>query len=208
MAEDIKPRPNYEFVSPNSDTLNQVAKEVVLDEITSSDIQSLIVGMLKIAQGEQGDKEHKSMVGLAAPQIGVSRRVIIVGVNAIGSGEKPDLRVFINPEIIEKSKDSEEGREGCYSTGNVCGVVERSKSVRIKAYDLDGNEVVETYHGFPARVFQHEIDHLNGIRFPDIITDNDKLHWVEENRFGEYRERWADWGEKCPREKWEKIKLV
>jgi len=197
---------SYEFVQPTNNILNLIAKEVIPTEIDSQEIQLLIDGMFKIAYGEQGDKERKTMVGLAAPQIGVNERIIIAGINAVGLGEQPELKVFINPEITEVSDETEEGREGCYSTDKVCGIVDRSKTVTLRAYDRYGNEATETYEGFPARVLQHEIDHLNGIRFPDRITDDAKLHWVETERFGEYREQWAEWEVRCTREQWEAIK--
>lgn len=206
MKEQYLPRQSYEFAPPGSDILNMVAKEVASDAINSPDIQNLIDGMFKIAYGEQGDKERKTMVGLAAPQVGVSKRVIIAGINTVGLGEQPELRAFVNPEIVKASEEMEEGREGCYSTDRVCGVVERSKSVTVRAYDRDGSRVTETYEGFPARIFQHEIDHLDGLRFPDRVVDDSKLHWVEAERFGEYRERWATWEVQCPRGQWEAIK--
>lgn len=200
-------KPDYDLVPSSDGTLNDVAEEVAINVIQSEEMQELIDAMLRIAHGEQGDKERKTMVGLAAPQIGVSKRIIIAGINAVGAGEQPELRVFINPVIISKSTEMEDGREGCYSTNRVCGIVERSKAVAIEALDRDGNKITETYQGFPARIFQHEIDHLDGVRFPDRITDGAKLHWVEEKRFGEYRKRWAEWEVLCPRERWEKLKL-
>lgn len=206
MAEKEPVTKNYDFVSPNNKLLNAVSQEVPADDIGSDEVQDLINAMFKVAYGEQGNKERKTMVGLAAPQIGISKRIIIAGINAVGQGEQPELKAFINPVIVRRSDETEEGREGCYSTDKVCGIVERSKSVTVEAYDRDGNQITETYEGFPARVLQHEIDHLDGIRFPDRITDDTRLHWVEPERFGEYRQRWSEWETQCSREKWEAIK--
>ncbi|MGH9856743.1 MAG: peptide deformylase, partial [Acidobacteriota bacterium] len=122
--------------------------------------------------------------------------------NVVGGGEQPDLKEFINPEIIESSDELEEGREGCFSTSRVCGIVERAKKVRVRAYNRQGELFEHEFEGFPARVAQHEIDHLDGIRFPDRITDDRNLHWVEENEFGDYRENWRNWAVNCSREKW------
>lgn len=206
MSERLPNLPTYDFALPGSEVLSHIAEEVPIDHIHSKEIQTLIDAMLRIAYGEQGDKERKTMVGLAAPQIGVSKRVIIAGINAVGLGEQPELRAFINPTIVNKSTDMEKGREACYSTSRVCGIVERSKKVTVEAFDRDGHKVIETYEGFPARVFQHEIDHLDGIRFPDRISDDSRLHWVEPERFGEYRERWAEWEVPCQRQTWVDIK--
>lgn len=193
-------------VPPNSRVLNLVAKEIPVADIKSPKVQSLIDRLFEVAYGRQGDAQFPTLVGLAAPQIGVSKRVVIIGINAAGDGEQPELREFINPEIIDISDDTEEGREGCFSTSRVCGIVTRAKRVKVSAYDRNSNKFEYEFEGFPARVAQHEIDHLNGIRFPDKITDDTKLHWVEEKEFGEYRKNWQNWPVNCPRERWEAIK--
>ncbi len=194
------------LADPTSPTLNRVANLVSIDAINSPDIEDTISQMLHIAYGRQGDVKARTMVGLAAPQVGVSKRIIVVGVNSTGLGEIPDLKVFINPTIIYKSELTEEGREGCFSTGHICGVVSRSVSITVRAYDQTGKEIEVTLEGFPARVMQHEIDHLDGIRFPDHITDGNKLHWVETDEFGDYRDHWRTWGKYCSFEKWNAMK--
>lgn len=206
MTEILSQSERVELVSPNDDVLNKVAVEVTTQEISSTETQKLIKQMLKIAQGEQGDVNKRTMVGLASPQVGVSKRIIIVDVATTGMGEAPELRAYINPKIIKKSEQVEQGREGCYSTGNVCGNVDRSSEVTIEAFDQDGNLVSETWTGFTARIFQHEIDHLDGVRFPDRITDDAKLHWVESDKFGDYRTEWANWDILCSRSTWDDIK--
>lgn len=70
----------------------------------------------------------------------------------------------------------------------------------------DGILIREELEGFPAVIAQHEIDHLDGIRFPDRITDDSSLHWVEDGQYGEYRKGWRDWIIKCPRSRWEDMK--
>jgi len=195
-----------EQVPPSNMVLNLVAQEIPAAEIQSSEIQALIDNLFSVAYGRQGDAQFPTLVGLAAPQIGVSKRVVIIGLNAAGDGEQPELRAFINPEIIESSDETDEGREGCFSTSRVCGIVRRAKKVTVQAYDRNGNRFKHAFEDFPARVAQHEIDHLNGIRFPDRITDDTKLHWVEEKEFGDYRKNWRNWPVNCSRKKWESIK--
>jgi peptide deformylase len=199
-------KPHLEAVSTHSNILNERTHAIPREVITSPDTQWLIDEMFTIANGEQGDKKKRTMVGLAAPQIGVSKRIIIIDVTSTGMGEKPDLRVYVNPVITAHSSMTEIGREGCFSTGNVCGIVDRASEVTIEAFDRTGNAVKEQYGGFTARIFQHEIDHLDGIRFPDRIPDDANLHWVEPDQFGEYREQWRDWDVLCKRETWEEIK--
>lgn len=100
-------------------------------------------------------------VGLAAPQIGISKRVIVVDV-----GE--ELIEMVNPEIIEKSGEQIEPPEGCLSIPGLLGYVKRANVIRIKGQDRNGNKVEMKAEGFLARAFQHEIDHLNGVLFIDI----------------------------------------
>ncbi|NCU30793.1 peptide deformylase [Candidatus Saccharibacteria bacterium] len=194
-------------VPPESEVLSLVAEEIPVEDILGKEIQDLIDKLFRVAHGRQGDSKYPTLVGLASPQIGVSKRVVIIGMNAVGGGEQPELKEFINPEIVELSDELEEGREGCFSTGRVCGIVMRANKVKVRAYNRQGVLFEHEFEGFPARVAQHEIDHLNGIRFPDRITDDKYLHWVEESEFGDYRINWRNWPVNCPRAKWESIKL-
>lgn len=198
------------FVKPNDPILIAIAKEIPLDKISSSEIKIDIQTMLNIAYGEQEDHTKPVLVGLAAPQIGISKRIILVDIKADGKGTVGDLRIYINPEITQTSKEVVAWYEGCFSTDRVCGIVERPITVTIKAYTTEGKTVEEQYSGYTARIFQHEIDHLNGKEFVSHIKDDDKLHWVEDDEFPEYRNNqgWRAWKHKCPRKKWEKIKGI
>lgn len=105
---------------------------------------------------------HAKGVGLAAPQVGISKRVIVVD---IGEG----LFKLANPEIVSSS-GIQDGAEGCLSVPDVVGNVKRSERVTVKALDENGDEVTIEATGYLARAFQHEIDHLNGIIFTDKAT--------------------------------------
>ncbi len=102
-------------------------------------------------------------VGLAAPQVGILRRVCIVDV-----GDKDGLVELVNPEIIASS-GTQTGAEGCLSCPNEYGLVERPMFVTVKAYDRNGNEFTMKGEGLKARAFCHEIDHLNGIIFKQKV---------------------------------------
>ena len=106
-------------------------------------------------------------VGLAAPQVGISKRVIVVD---IGDG----LCKLVNPEIISSS-GIQDGPEGCLSVPNIVGNVKRSEHIKVKALNENGDEVVIDASGYLARAFQHEIDHLNGIIFTDKATEIERM---------------------------------
>lgn len=173
----------------------KISKEISFSKISSPETKEIIETMLKIAYGEQKDKDKPVMVGLAAPQIGISKRIILVDVATDGKGKVGDLKVYINPEIIWQSKKEVEWYEGCYSTGKICGIVSRSNSIIIKA----SNIVEEKYTGYVARIFQHEIDHLDGKIFIDCIKNPNNLHWVEPEEFPTYRNKqaWKTWPKKA-----------
>ncbi|MEK6778208.1 MAG: peptide deformylase [Candidatus Deferrimicrobiota bacterium] len=107
-----------------------------------------------------------SGVGLAAPQIGVGRRVIVVDVSPMETESLPVA--LVNPEIAERS-GSVEGMEGCLSVPGVEGLVPRAESVLVRGLDLQGQPVRIRATGFLARALQHEIDHLDGVLFIDRI---------------------------------------
>lgn len=196
-----------DFVEPSDPILSRPSAPVSKEEIGTPLLRELIQRMFKIARGEREHRDKKIMVGLAAPQIGVAKRVILVDIGANGKGGISQLKAYINPKIISRSEEEAEWYEGCYSTGCVTGIVKRPRVVTITAWNENGEEVAETHSDYVARIFQHEIDHLDGKRFPSLITDDDKLHWVEEAQFPAYRneEGWRHWPHKCPKEKWLKM---
>ncbi|MDP3733577.1 MAG: peptide deformylase [Candidatus Daviesbacteria bacterium] len=183
------------FLKPNDPLLKKVAEEIPKNQINSKSTQKIIETMLKVVQ--------PFMVGLAAPQIGILKRIILVDVKADGKGKVGNLKIYINPKIIWKSKRKEEWYEGCYSTGKICGIVSRSTSITIKAFTMQPRRlphklVTEKYTGYVARIFQHEIDHLNGQVFINHIKNPANLHWVEKKEFPLYRnkEAWRNWPKK------------
>lgn len=103
-------------------------------------------------------------VGLAAPQVGVLRRAVLVLETNVPEGEEPKLIELINPEIIETEGEQHEA-EGCLSVPGQYGIVARPAFVRVHAQDRNGNDFEVTGEGLTARCFCHEIDHLNGIVF-------------------------------------------
>lgn len=197
------------FLPPNDPALNERVHSICPCQIGSADIQKTIDQMLdklfeEIQTGSRG------LAALAAPQLGISKRIIVVDTSATGTDKggsfSPQLHAYINPEIIWQSEQTNLGYEECFSTSKICGLVDRFDEVVVQAYDRAGNISVEKFSGYTARLFQHEIDHLNGIRFPDRVQDAEHLHWVELEETQTYRTHWSTWDKKCPVEVWQEIK--
>ena len=114
---------------------------------------------------DMADTMYKAQgVGLAAPQVGILRRVVVIDVTEDHSG----LRELVNPEIIESS-GTQTGREGCLSVPERQGVVTRPMKVKVRYQDRHGKTVEAEAEGFEARAFCHEIDHLNGVLYVDVM---------------------------------------
>ena len=120
-------------------------------------------------------------MGLAAPQIGVPLRVIVVELPQVEGEEDPQrgrLFVICNPEVV-KSWGEEEGDEGCLSLPGYVGEVKRASRVTVKGQDLKGKKIRVRAQGLLARALQHEIDHLNGMLFTTRLESTDKLRRLE-----------------------------
>ena len=112
---------------------------------------------------------HADGVGLAAPQIGISRRICVVDVR--DSEDAPGGRVaLVNPEVVESSRETEKGTEGCLSIPGVDEYVTRPTRVVVRARNPEGDEVEVEAEGLFGRALQHEIDHLNGVLFIDHVS--------------------------------------
>lgn len=206
MATSVK---ELDLIAPTDPSLNERAEEIKPSQIASAKVQGIIDRMLELSAGK-GHSTHDSrqMVGLAAPQIGYPKRIITIDVAADGSLKEQSLQVFINPSITKRSSATLPGREGCWSCGNICGNVERATDVTLEALDREGKPIKLELTGFTARIAQHEVDHLDGIRFPDRIPEDqpEKLHWVEPEEFQTYRTEWQTWPHLCPRQTWLEMK--
>jgi peptide deformylase len=132
------------------------------------DLQTLIDDMVETMREAPG-------VGLAAPQVGKSVRLCVIeyGVEDEEGDEVEDtkkLYAIINPEIVEASEEKVLGTEGCLSIPGLIGEVDRSEKIVVKGLNRFGRPVRIKAHGWLARIFQHEIDHLNGVVFTDLAT--------------------------------------
>jgi peptide deformylase len=126
--------------------------------------------------------DHANGVGLAAPQVGVLRRAVIVLETNVAEDEEPFIIELINPEIVS-SEGEQCGSEGCLSVPDQYGIVKRPQKVRVRAQDRDGNWFEAEGEDLTARCFCHEIDHLNGILFTSLA---ERMLTEEEIESGEY----------------------
>ena len=146
MYEDLKiilyPDPRLKKVSQPVEAIDAGLKELALR-------------MLELMRQHRG-------VGLAAPQVGQNLRMFVMN----PTGELKDDRVYVNP-ILTEAEGAEDGEEGCLSIPGLNVQIERSKTLRIQAKDLQGNDIDQIETGYVARIWQHEFDHLNGT----LLTD-------------------------------------
>ena len=120
-------------------------------------------------------------VGLAAPQVGVLRRVVLVIETNHAEDEPDTILELVNPEIIA-TEGTQTGTEGCLSIPGECGIVTRPMVVTVRAQDRNGNFFEYTGEGLTARCFCHELDHLDGVLYPDRadrMLDEDELEAME-----------------------------
>lgn len=131
------------------------------DEVpaVTDEVRELVRDMFDTMYAEEG-------VGLAAPQVGISQRIIVV------DAQQDDLPAFalINPVIVELSKDTEKGEEGCLSIPGLRDIVERSYHIVVKGTTLEGEQMQLDLDGLAARIIQHEVDHLDGVLFIDRVS--------------------------------------
>ena len=151
--------------------LKQVAEEV--GDPKGPEIQQLLTDMRETMVDAGG-------VGLAAPQVHVSLRIVIF---QIPGKDESDEQVLIYPSIRFLSQEKESGWEGCLSVPDLRGSVPRFLSIRYQGWDENGEPIDRKATGFHARVVQHECDHLDGILYPMQMEDLTSLHYVSEMRF-------------------------
>jgi peptide deformylase len=143
-------------------------------------IEELAQGMIAATLDWEAQREHEFGAALAAVQVARPYRIVVIREDFDDKANKT-FTVFINPEIVKGEGELVEELEGCLSVKDIYGSVKRYPKIKVKALNLQGQPVRVTATGFLARVFQHEIDHTNGIVFVDRIEDPRKLYRLEGN---------------------------
>ena len=152
--------------------LRERARPLDKSEIKSASLQKLIDDMIDTMHEYHG-------VGLAAPQVHEGLRLFVALLDE-DPDSKSEATVVINPEIAANGSATEEGWEGCLSIPDIRGMVPRSTDITVRALDRQGRAIELTLKNFPARVAQHETDHLDGVLFFDRMKTFQSLTFLEE----------------------------
>lgn len=129
--------------------------------------------LLQLASAMHATMLERNGVGIAAPQVYISKRVIIVASrpnSRYPHAPEMDAVVMVNPEILEFSHATCLGEEGCLSVPDERGQVQRAQSIKVRYHTLQGEVIETTFDGFPARIVQHEVDHLDGVLFVERLS--------------------------------------
>jgi len=153
--------------------LRAVARPVERAEFKSPSLQKLIDDMIETMMEYHG-------VGLAAPQVHEGIRLFVARLDTDEEAESPELVTIVNPEILPVGSEVVEDWEGCLSIPDIRGRVPRAREIRLRGFNREGARVEMTLRDFPARVAQHEADHLDGILFFDRMTSFESLTFLDE----------------------------
>ena len=145
----------YTIVQSPDPTLNQVCEPCELDDKSLAKLSKLAKEMKKLMYSTYG-------VGIAAPQVGVSKRLIVIDVDYADEDGEPNPIVLVNPEILELKGEPEKADEGCLSCPGIQVPVSRQPWASVRYHDLNGEQWIIEGDGLLGRCLQHEIDHLNG----------------------------------------------
>ena len=167
----------HRIIKMGNPILRQVAEDLSIEEIHAEETKTLIADMFETMQEAQG-------IGLAAPQIGVSKKIAIIEVPSENErypeSEQSDQFIIINPQIEYLTEEQQGFWEGCLSVPGLRGFVERPSKIRVNYLDQEAKSKSIELEGFLATVFQHELDHLFGKIYVDRITDMTKLSYEDE----------------------------
>jgi peptide deformylase len=170
------------LVPENHPALHAIAEECTAEDFADGTVAKIIKDLRQAIKTY--DVDGYAAVAIAAPQIGVSKRVFIVEDQSEDrEGALPTI-IAVNPRFLKMSKKMQQGGEGCLSIPDTYGIVRRHKNVTIEATDENGNLYTRGAGGLLATIMQHEYDHLDGILFPDRAEKT----WTKGNEPEEYQE--------------------
>ncbi len=170
------------LVPENHPTLHAIAEEISSEEFSDGTVTKIVKDLRSVLKGYKVD--GFTAVAIAAPQIGIGKRVFIIEDQSKDRNALPSL-VAINPRLVKMSKKTHEVGEGCLSIPDYYGLVRRSTNVTMVAYDEHGHKYQRGAGSLLAQIIQHEYDHLDGILFTDRaeqVWHKDDLKKHQENK--------------------------
>jgi peptide deformylase len=168
------------LVPENHPALHAIAEEVTAEDFSNGTVAKIVKDLRSAIKTY--DVDGYAAVAIAAPQIGVSKRIFLIEDQSDRDDALPNL-VAINPRFVKVSKKMQEMGEGCLSLPDTYGIVSRHKNVTLEAQDETGETYTRGAGGLLAQIMQHEYDHLDGILFPDRAS---KV-WTKGNEPEEYK---------------------
>lgn len=159
-------------------------EEISLKEIESGSIGKLAKEMFLVMYAAEG-------IGLAAPQVGINKRLMVYNESGDKSKWLQEI-VLLNPKIVEYSTAKDTMQEGCLSFPGMNGDVQRSKWIKVEALSLKGKKIKKKFKGFEARIFQHEYDHIEGTVYIDRLSKEHKANI--QSKLDELIEEFGDGG--------------
>lgn len=164
---------HYNIIHLGNPSLRMMSSPIDDHEFGSEELKTLADQLFYALKEENG-------IGLAAPQIGINKRAIVFGLNPNPKIPEIPFTVLFNPSFEPLSDEREEDYEGCISVGKLRAKVSRFKKILYRGYTLEGILIEQEASDLHARVFQHELDHLDGIIFLDRVTNHQSLGFHEE----------------------------
>ena len=155
--------------------VREVGDPILGKECNEVDIKNINKEILDTIEDLKSTLEYGTGLGIAAPQTGVDKRIIVIGAKKenikYNDAEEIPITAMINPTWKKLSEDTDVQYEGCMSVPSIRGKVERYKNIEVAYYNEDGEKIVKQVNGFLARLVQHECDHLNGIVFLEKVKE-------------------------------------
>ena len=163
--------------------IREIGDPILNKESDEVDIKNINEEILDIVEDLKSTLEFGTGVGISAPQIGINKRIIVVGAKKenikYNDAEEIPITVMINPVWREISKETDIQYEGCMSVPKIRGKVERFKDIELTYYDESGKMIIKQIQGFFARLIQHECDHLEGIVFLEKVKEKNGFATLE-----------------------------
>ena len=155
--------------------VREVGDPILEKKCDDIDINNISKDILDIIEDLKSTLEYGTGLGIAAPQIGENKRIIVVGAKKenikYNDAEEIPITAMLNPTWKKLTEDTDVQYEGCMSVPSIIGKVERYKNIELTYYNLNGEKIVKQLNGFFARLVQHECDHLDGFTLLNRVTD-------------------------------------